>query len=87
MVERNSSLKHIGYYYSDNGLMNLYSTAQRLDNWVTNICYYDTFRKICHSPSLQNIAINGRSLDWKRYDEVYWTRFMNSSHSSFVLPR
>jgi hypothetical protein len=79
------TMQFIGYYYSDNGLCNLYKSPKKKDNWVSNICYYDSYMRKFYSPNIKNIAVNGRNIDKMRKSENYWSKFITLTHDSFVL--
>lgn len=75
----------IGYYYSEHGLCYLYKSPTKKTNWVSNICYYDSFLGKFYSPNIKNISVNGRDADGMRKSENFWSKFITSAHDSFVL--
>jgi len=75
----------IGYYYSEDGLFNLYKTNMFAYTWVTNICYYDSLKGRYYSPNMKNLLENGRNLRWQRFNVEDLTKNVVSAHSSFVL--
>ena len=78
-------MRHIGYYYSDNGLFYLFDTGMLGRNWVSNICYYDTFLEKYYSPNIKNIMTNGRDLNMGRISISNLQAEITATHSSFVL--
>ena len=54
-------MRYIGYYYSDEGLFNLYTMKYVAPNWISNICYYNYYTQRFYSPSLANISKHGRT--------------------------
>jgi len=76
---------HIGYYYSDYGLFDLYKMDGLNPNWVTNICYYDSYNKKYFSPNMKNLIANGRDLNGAHFNEQLLSRDIRYTHSSFVL--
>ena len=75
----------IGYYYSDNGVFYLYKSDTKAPNWVSNICYYDSLNMRYYSPNIKHLAEYGRDADGMRKPEHFWTRFITSTHDSFVF--
>ena len=78
-------MKHIGYYYSDYGLFYLYRMDGLNSNWVTNICYWDSYNNKYFSPTIKNLIMNGRDLYYKRFTEGTLSKDITYSHPSFVL--
>ena len=54
-------MRYIGFYYSPDGLFNLYAMDYVAPNWVSNICYYNYYTKSYYSPSLYHISKYGRT--------------------------
>ena len=78
-------MRHIGYYYSDHGLYHLYNTGMFQRNWVSNICYYDTYHNKYYSPNIKNIMTFGRDLNMDRISVSGLQAEITTTHSSFVL--
>lgn len=78
-------MQHIGYYYADHGLFSLYNTKMYSSNWVTNICYYDSYYGKFYSPNMKNLLLNGRDLEMQRLDNQSISAQVSNSHSSFVM--
>jgi hypothetical protein len=75
----------IGYYYSEKGLFHLYKTNMMKQNWVTNICYYDTFDNKYYSPNIKNLMSNSRDNQYRIIPYQKWNDYITYSHDSFVL--
>lgn len=75
----------IGYYYSDKGEFNLYKSDIILNNWVTNICYYDHYENKYYSPNMKNLMNNSRDNHYNKIPHDNWSKFIILSHPSFVL--
>lgn len=78
-------MKLIGHYYSDYGLFYLYRMDGLNSNWVTNICYYDTYNNKYFSPNVKNLIQNGRDLNGARFNEKILSQDIMYTHPSFVL--
>ena len=75
----------IGYYYADTGLYYLYKASSKKPNWVSNICYYDSYTNRLYSPNMRNLAQNGRDADGIKHAEHFWKKFITDTHDSFVF--
>jgi hypothetical protein len=68
-------MRYIGYYYSDEGMYNMYVMDYVAPNWVSNICYHNTRLGRYYSPSLANISKYGRSDSGMQWPEHVWAQF------------
>ena len=75
----------IGTYFSDYGVAFLYSASFMRNGWVTNICFQNPVSGQLYSPTLANIALNGRDHDGCRRETPFWSQFVTAAHDSFVL--
>jgi hypothetical protein len=74
----------IGLYYTDYGAYLLYRVDQRKEDWVSNICYFDSNNLKYYSPNLRNIAQYGRDHDGLAHEEWYWSSYISDTYPSFV---
>jgi hypothetical protein len=74
----------IGFYYTDTGVCNLYKCFKRNPVDVSNIYYYDLYKKQYYSPNMKNLETNGRTMNGYKKPAHYWSQFIIDSHDSMV---
>jgi hypothetical protein len=72
------------YYHPDGTIYQLFAADYVRHTWVSNLCYLDPVAKQYYSPRVDNIAKYGRDHDGQRRDELWWSKYITATHSSFV---
>lgn len=75
-------MRIIGFYYAVGGPFPLYECDYLGSGWVSNIAYYDYIYEMLYSPSIMNLAENGRDMNGGRHPEYWWWSFVKSSYRS-----